>query len=95
MSDVNKEDLNSEVVPFFARYLEGQLTEELSDEEAEALSGGRGGRRWRKYRYDHDDSSGGGSVTTAKYPSDNEDGSGGGGVTTLKYPSDNEEYSQG
>jgi len=92
MSDQNKEDLNSEAVPFFARFLEGQSAEEMSDEEMEAVAGGK---RYmtRKYPSDTEDISGGGGgggMVTMKYPSDQEDG-GGGGMVTMKYPSDGEE----
>jgi hypothetical protein len=91
MSDQNKEDLNSEAVPFFARFLEGQSAEEMSDEEMEAVAGGKRVVT-RKYPSDNEDVSGGGGiVTTAKYPSDQEDG-GGGGAVTLKYPSDGDDY---
>ncbi|HEY9794404.1 MAG TPA: microviridin/marinostatin family tricyclic proteinase inhibitor [Leptolyngbyaceae cyanobacterium] len=84
MSDQNKEDLNSEAVPFFARFLEGQSAEEMSEEEMEAVAGGK---RYmtRKYPSDNEDNisggSGGGGAVTMKYPSDQEDGGGGGAVT--------------
>ena len=41
MSEQDKQELNSKAVPFFARYLEGQL-EDLSEEEMKAVGGGRG-----------------------------------------------------
>jgi len=91
MSDQNKEDLNSEAVPFFARFLEGQSAEEMSDEEMEAVAGGKRVVT-QKYPSDNEDwGGGGGIVTTAKYPSDQEDG-GGGGAVTRKYPSDGDDY---
>ncbi|NEO41738.1 MAG: microviridin/marinostatin family tricyclic proteinase inhibitor [Moorea sp. SIOASIH] len=40
MSDMNKPEENSQAVPFFARYLEGQFREDLSKEEMEAVKGG-------------------------------------------------------
>ncbi|MBW4620763.1 MAG: microviridin/marinostatin family tricyclic proteinase inhibitor [Cyanosarcina radialis HA8281-LM2] len=40
MSDINHQDLNSQPVPFFARYLEGQFGKELSEAEMAAVSGG-------------------------------------------------------
>ncbi|WP_063748449.1 microviridin/marinostatin family tricyclic proteinase inhibitor [Fischerella sp. PCC 9605] len=40
MSNSKKQDLNLSVVPFFARYLEGQLCEDLSSEEMEKITGG-------------------------------------------------------
>ncbi len=72
MSDQNKEDLNSEAVPFFARFLEGQSAEEMSDEEMEAVKGG-GDAMTMKYPSDQEDGSGGGAVTM-KYPSDSDEG---------------------
>jgi hypothetical protein len=96
MSEIEKHDSKQEVVPFFARYLEGQtpeeLFEELSEEELEGAAGG-GRNITRKYPSDQADGSRRGRrVTTQKYPSDQEDGSsGGGGVTTRKYPSDQED----
>lgn len=84
MPENRPEDSNSQAVPFFARFLEGQNVEEISDEESEAVSGGVK-YRTEKYPSDNED---GGIVTTLKYPSDNEDG----GPVTRKYPSDNDEY---
>ena len=76
MSDMDKQKLNEETLPFFVRYLEEQSCQELTEEESTSVRGG--------YSL--------GTITTLKYPSDNEDiGGGGGGVTTLKYPSDNED----
>jgi hypothetical protein len=83
MPEGTPEDLNSQAVPFFARFLEGQNVEEISDEESEAVSGGVK-YHTEKYPSDKDE----GVVTTLKYPSDNEDG----GLVTKKYPSDNDEY---
>ena len=93
MSDIKLEDLDSPAVPFFARYLEGQFCEDLSEEESSAVGGGT---RFltKKYPSDQEDS---GCFTspikdqaqTLKYPSDQEDG-GGSGVTK-KYPSDTDE----
>lgn len=37
MSNIKVEDLDSQAVPFFARYLEGQICEDLSTEEMGAL----------------------------------------------------------
>lgn len=87
MSEPNKLN-NSEAVPFFARYLEGQNIEELSEEEMEEIGGSRNSVTGRSKD----------EVTTLKYPSDREDA-----VTrqtkddifvTLKYPSDNDEKIQ-
>jgi hypothetical protein len=81
MSDQNKEDLNSEAVPFFARFLEGQSAEEMSEEEMEAVKGG-GDAMTMKYPSDQED----GGVVTRKYPSDGDDYD-----VTQKYPSDSDE----
>ncbi|BAY24887.1 hypothetical protein NIES2100_46850 [Calothrix sp. NIES-2100] len=91
MSDIKLEDLDSPAVPFFARYLEGQYCEDLSEEESSAVGGGTT-LYTKKYPSDQEES---GCVTnkfkdlaqTLKYPSDQEDG---GGVTK-KYPSDSDE----
>jgi hypothetical protein len=82
---VSEEEQQSQAVPFFARYLENQLPEDvdhlrdLSEEEIEAIGGGT-------------------EVITLKFPSDNEDGHG--KVTnpfsdeafTSKYPSDGDDF---
>ena len=99
MSEQDKQELNSKAVPFFARYLEGQL-EDLSEEEMKAVGGGKGSMT-KKYPSDSEE---GGEITTKmsdvamtlKYPSDHEDG----GTTcklsdqvvTEKYPSDSDEW---
>ncbi|WP_424098853.1 microviridin/marinostatin family tricyclic proteinase inhibitor [Moorena producens] len=87
MSNMDKPEENSQAVPFFARYLEGQWCEELSEEEMDDVRGGRGFAMTRKYPSDWEDSVG---CFTRKYPSDQEEG-GGGPVMTKKYPSDHEE----
>ena len=102
MSDMDKQDLKQETVPFFARYLEGQINfiEEISDEETQAVVGsGEGVKKKLPNKKKHPLGCGGIAVTE-KYPSDNEDVSGsekdvpgGGMVMTLKYPSDNEDVS--
>lgn len=95
---MDKQDLNQETLPFFARYLEGQINfmEEISEEETQAVVGG-GKRMTKKYPSDKEDFSGGkGIAVTEKYPSDCEDSSGGGRmVVTKKAPSDNEDSSGG
>ncbi|WP_445628607.1 microviridin/marinostatin family tricyclic proteinase inhibitor [Nostoc sp. DSM 114167] len=80
MSENKPEKLNSQAVPFFARFLEGQSLEDLSDEDSKAIIGGKCNNATNK----KDDE----IVTTLKYPSDQEDGA----VTTKKYPSDSDEY---
>ena len=67
MADKKRANLNAHAVPFFARYLEGQL-EELSEEEAEALGGGGCSLTTKKYPSDCDE-----GPVTLKYPSDCED----------------------
>lgn len=86
MSDKEKQGRQPEAVPFFARYLEGQDIEELSDEEMQAVAGG-GDVTTLKYPSDGED----GGVETRKYPSDSEDGGGCGGMVTKKFPSDSDE----
>ena len=75
MSDINKHNLKAKAVPFFARYLEAQGYEDLSEEESAGIRGGIGGSS---------------QPVTMKAPSDHEDG-GGGFLTTMKYPSDSDE----
>ena len=79
-----------QAVPFFARFLEGQFCEDVSEEEMNEVIGGIASVE-------------SGIVTTLKYPSDNEDGShgitrkfdfdreGGGSGITKKHPSDSDE----
>ncbi|MBW4494003.1 MAG: microviridin/marinostatin family tricyclic proteinase inhibitor [Oscillatoria princeps RMCB-10] len=64
MSEKEKQSLQPEAVPFFARFLEGQGSEELSDEEMQAIAGGK----TQKYPSDGDE-----MVTTQKYPSDGDE----------------------
>ncbi len=78
MSENKPEELNSQAVPFFARFLEGQSFEDLSDQESEAISGGRCGVTKKK-----DDE----LVQTLKFPSDQEDSP----IVTKKFPSDSDE----
>ncbi|WP_414530540.1 microviridin/marinostatin family tricyclic proteinase inhibitor [Nodularia chucula] len=109
MSNNKPEDLNSETVPFFARFLEGQTCEEVTEEQSEMVTGGRIFAT-RKFPSDSDE-----YAVTLKFPSDNEDSGsiqppsfgngnsgfirpqlpsfGNGSVSTMKYPSDNEESS--
>ncbi|NJM72749.1 MAG: microviridin/marinostatin family tricyclic proteinase inhibitor [Scytonema sp. RU_4_4] len=86
MSD-NQQASNDKAVPFFARYLEGQFCEDLSEEEMQEV---KGGIRYVTLKYPSDNENGSGGTFTKKYPSDCEDGSG--GAFTQKYPSDNDEY---
>ena len=68
----DQQEPNSEAVPFFVRYLEGQL-EKLSEEEAESICGGND-IMTRKFPSDQEDGPG---PVTLKFPSDQEDGCGG------------------
>ncbi|MBW4561630.1 MAG: microviridin/marinostatin family tricyclic proteinase inhibitor [Mojavia pulchra JT2-VF2] len=86
MPETRPEDSNSQTVPFFARFLEGQNFEEISDEESEAVSGGL--TIQSRNCPSNNEEGGGGVVTTLKYPSDNEDVV----VVTKKYPSDGDDY---
>lgn len=93
MSDIDKQDLKQEAVPFFARYLEGQINfiEEVSSEKAQAVGGGRTLYTTAKYPSDAEDSlGGGGTLVTTAYPSDED--SLGGADMTAKYPSDGDDY---
>lgn len=76
MSENRKEDVNAQAVPFFARFLEGQNCEDLTDEELERVSGGQIPEGelvvTQKYPSDGEEDS---SPVTLKYPSDGEDGS--------------------
>ena len=76
MSENKPEELNSQAVPFFARFLEGQNFEDLSEQESEAISGGSCGVTKKKKDP---------IAQTLKYPSDQEDG------VTKKAPSDSDE----
>ncbi len=96
MDEIKVNDLNSTDLPFFARFLEGQM-EDLSDAEADEVVGGRvrigrpiGSVFSKKYPSDSEDSHGCGLPVTKKYPSDREDLPGDIAVT-LKYPSDGED----
>ena len=96
----DQQESNSPVVPFFARYLEGQL-EDLSQEAAESISGGTCDNLIGEIvehltgtekdpipvtkKYPSDHED---LAVTLKYPSDQEEGD---FVTTLKYPSDHED----
>ncbi|MDM9586331.1 MULTISPECIES: microviridin/marinostatin family tricyclic proteinase inhibitor [unclassified Nostoc] len=79
MSENKPEKLNSQAVPFFARFLEGQSLEDLSDEDSKAIIGGKCNNATNKNKDE--------LVTTLKFPSDQEDG-----AVTKKYPSDSDEF---
>ncbi|MEH2310878.1 MAG: microviridin/marinostatin family tricyclic proteinase inhibitor [Nostoc sp.] len=79
MSENKPEELNSQAVPFFARFLEGQNFENLSEQESEEISGGNCGVT-KKNKKNKDT-----IAQTLKYPSDQED------VVTKKAPSDSDE----
>ncbi len=99
MNEIEVNDLNPTDLPFFARFLEGQM-EDLSDTEAGEIIGGRHrigrpifGPYTKKYPSDQEDSHGG-LPMTKKYPSDREDNLGE-IVVTQKFPSDGEDNSGG
>ncbi len=81
MSENKPEDLNSQAVPFFARFLEGQSFEDLYDQESEAISGGGYTVQTLKFPSDQEDG------VTKKYPSDNDEY-----AVTNKYPSDGDDH---
>lgn len=78
MSNIKVEDLDSQAVPFFARFLEGQTPEEVSEEDMDAVNGGI---KFVTLKYPSD----GEDNVTKKYPSDTDE------YVTLKYPSDSDE----
>ncbi|WP_109011043.1 microviridin/marinostatin family tricyclic proteinase inhibitor [Nostoc commune] len=80
MSENKPEELNSQAVPFFARFLEGQSFEDLSDQESEGIGGGNCGVTKGVTKKGKDE-----LFQTRKYPSDGEDG------VTKKHPSDDEQ----
>ena len=102
MDEIKIDDLNpTPELPFFARFLEGQM-EDLSEAEANEVTGGKtriglpiDGFITNKYPSDLEDGHGGDIPMTKKYPSDREDHHGGGIVTTQKYPSDGEDHHGG
>ncbi|MBE7384948.1 MAG: microviridin/marinostatin family tricyclic proteinase inhibitor [Leptolyngbya sp. SIO1E4] len=58
---------NSQAIPFFARYLEGQSVQDLSEEDLKNISGGNGSGTTNKHPSDADEEH------TTKYPSDGDD----------------------
>lgn len=94
MSEFEQQDSKQEAVPFFARYLEGQIDymEDLSEEEMQSVAGGK--RSVNHKRSPGAKDIGGGAIATKKYPSDNED-SGSDSIVTQKFPSDNEDSGDG
>ena len=70
----------TKAAPFFARYLEGQIDQEMSEEALAEIAGGGGGAiQTERYPSDEDD------VSTKRFPSDEDE------TQTMKYPSDNED----
>lgn len=82
---MKNKDLNSRAIPFFARYLEGQMSiEDVSESDAEAVKGGcRGPIETEKYPSDAEDD----FAVTMKFPSDAEDDF----AVTMKFPSDTDD----
>jgi hypothetical protein len=58
---------NAQEVPFFARYLEAQITQDISEEEAKKISGGVSPLLTYKTPSDIDE------VASRKYPSDDDE----------------------
>ncbi len=85
MSDNKQENLNSQELPFFARYLEGQFCEDLSEEEMQSVQGGLRPSHpmTKKFPSDQDE-----HAYTKKYPSDGDDHI----YVTQKYPSDGDDH---
>ncbi|MBP5974492.1 microviridin/marinostatin family tricyclic proteinase inhibitor [Brasilonema sp. CT11] len=54
MSENKPKELNSQVIPFFTRFLEKQNSEELSEQELKAINGGAS-TRTLKYPSDSDE----------------------------------------
>jgi Serine endopeptidase inhibitors len=74
MSENHKQDLKQEAVPFFARYLEGQICEDLSDEQMQAVVGGKKKDLATTLKYPSDSEEDSEPiVVTQKYPSDSDD----------------------
>lgn len=72
MAHNQKSNSNSGSVPFFARYLEGQIPQELSEEDLNVINGGgdlrdKGDVGTDKYPSDSDE------AETQKYPSDSDE----------------------
>jgi hypothetical protein len=89
MSEKDKKKFDSSAVPFFARYLEGQYCEDLSEEEMDEVYGGLSKRQKIKIAPPHPKD----IAVTMKYPSDNEDSSPKHPPVAVsrKYPSDADE----
>ncbi|HLP88055.1 MAG TPA: microviridin/marinostatin family tricyclic proteinase inhibitor [Nostocaceae cyanobacterium] len=79
MSNIKVENLDSQALPFFARFLENQNEQDVSAEEMENVTGGARPITTQKFPNDNAD------TATTKAPFDQET------FVTLKYPSDNED----
>jgi hypothetical protein len=79
MSDIKVENLDSQAVPFFARFLENQNCEDVSAEEMESINGGKCSITTQKFPNDVAD------TATTKAHFDQET------FVTLKFPSDSED----
>jgi hypothetical protein len=74
MANHNKYDSNTQEIPFFARYLEAQITHELSEEEAKEVSGGASPLVTFKTPSDIDEIATPKKIyVTQKYPSDDDE----------------------
>lgn len=67
-------DLDAQELPFFARYLEGQITQDVSEEDAKQISGGASPLVTFKYPSDIDEVAKPKKFdVTHKYPSDGDE----------------------
>lgn len=90
MSDNQHQNDNSQALPFFARYLEGQYSEnmeDLSEEEMQEVQGGLKISPQIHTRPKLDE-----IFVSLKYPSDQEDGGHPPTDVSKKYPSDADEH---
>jgi Serine endopeptidase inhibitors len=99
LDNIEINNLDTTDLPFFARFLEGQM-EDVSEVESASVAGGSNitssgiNKKFldmaytNKYPSDGDDQ--GGGVVTQRYPSDHEEI-----AQTSKYPSDNEDHAGG
>ncbi|MBE7384950.1 MAG: microviridin/marinostatin family tricyclic proteinase inhibitor [Leptolyngbya sp. SIO1E4] len=74
----NRRDFNEQEVPFFARYLEAQITQDISEEDAQKVKGGFG-QSIQTVKHPGDVDEVGAhrnsprDIVTHKYPSDDDD----------------------
>lgn len=91
MSDKKQQKDNSQALPFFARYLEGQFSENFEDLSEEEMQEVQGGLRFPvkpKHPRSKDDD----IVGTLKFPNDQADVGHIPTYYTKKYPSDGDDH---